>query len=265
MDTFTLPDSFYVDLGNQTYQPSEATIGPWSSAAQHGGPPIALIAHALRTFPSPHNLTISRISAEILGPIPVETCEIEMAVIRPGKRIELLQAQMTCQGKPVLIATAWRLAQQPGCVEPVPDDFNVPELPAPQEQVFFPGIDYFPYAHALEWRFAQGHFSQHGPATVWTRPRIELIKGQANHGLDALLLMLDSANGISAELDLKHWSFVPVDLTLNMHRHPQGEWVGMAAKTIIDSSGIGSANTRMFDAQGAFGRSLHTLFVRPHR
>jgi acyl-CoA thioesterase len=75
--------------------------------------------------------------------------------------------------------------------------------------------------------------------------------------------MVDSANGVSAELPFWRFTFVPVDLNLVLHRYPRGEWVGMAARTTIERDGIGLTQTRLFDAQGYLGRSLHTLYVAP--
>jgi hypothetical protein len=75
--------------------------------------------------------------------------------------------------------------------------------------------------------------------------------------------MLDSANGTSCALDFRRWGFVPVDLTLTLHRLPVGPWFGMATRTVIDSGGIGTTTTTAFDQAGAVGNSLHTLFVRP--
>lgn len=261
--SITLPEAFFLPLGDNAYQPTEATIGPWSAESQHGGPPIALLAQALRRFPSESGLDVARITFEILGPVPVEPCELVVRVLRPGRRIELLQGEMRVRGKPVLLAHAWRVERLPASGVTVADPFPVPQLPEAQAQVFFRGVDYFPYGEALEWRFAEGSFVEPGPATVWARPRIPLVAGQPIDGIDALLLILDSANGVSAELDIRHWTFVPVDLTLNMHRHPQGEWFGMSARTIIDPGGIGTVTTAVFDLDGALGRSLHTLFVRP--
>lgn len=261
--SITLPDAFFLPLGDEAYQPTEATIGPWSAESQHGGPPIALLAQALRRHPSEFGLEIARITFEILGPVPVEPCELRIRVLRPGKRIELLQGELLVRGKPVLLAHAWRVERKPETVVGVQDPFTAPQLPEAQAQLFFPGVEYFPYGDALEWRFAAGSFIEPGPATVWARPRIPLVAGQPTDGIEALLLILDSANGVSAELDIRHWTFVPVDLTLNMHRHPQGEWFGMSAKTIIDPGGIGTVATAVFDLDGALGRSLHTLFVRP--
>ena len=261
--SITLPEAFFLPLGDNVYQPTEATIGPWSPSQQHGGPPIALLAQALRRFPSEFGLDIARITFEILGPVPVEACEVRVRVLRPGRRIELIQGELLVGGKPVLLAHAWRVERKPESVVAVEDPFATPQLPEAQAQVFFTGVDYFPYGDALEWRFAEGSFVERGPATVWARPRIPVVAGLATDGIEALLLILDSANGVSAELDILHWTFVPVDLTINMHRHPRGEWFGMSARTIIDPGGIGTVTTAVFDSDGALGRSLHTLFVRP--
>jgi hypothetical protein len=261
--TTPLPEAFYTATGAQSWQPSTAVIGPWSKDFQHGGPPIALLARALRRHPGPEALRIARLTVEFLGPVPVAPCEIEVRVLRPGKRIELLQAQMTVAGRPALLAHAWRLERLPGSSPPVADPYVPPALPAHEDTEFFPGVESFPYGEALEWRFVRGGFRQAGPALVWGHPRIPLVAGEPMHGLEGLLTLLDSANGVSAAHDIRTHTFVPVDLTLNLHREPVGPWFGMDAHTMADEGGIGTVTTAVFDGQGPVGRSLHTLFVRP--
>ena len=72
--------------------------------------------------------------------------------------------------------------------------------------------------------------SEPGPATVWSRCRIPLVAGEPLTGLTRLVTMVDSANGISWELPLGRFTFVPVDMNLVLRRLPEGEWVGMAAR-----------------------------------
>ena len=263
MNDTSLAPSFFRKICEHHYAPTHATIGPWSTEAQHGGPPSALLAHALRTFPASGNFMVSRITIEILGPVPVSPCEIRVEQVRGGKRIELLKAQYFSQGKLCMIAHAWRLEMVEGAVVPVREPFVLPTLPGPQPQEFFPGITYFPYGHALEWRCVQGGFTSMGPATVWARSRIPLVEGLEIDPLESLMLMIDSANGVSAELDIMKWTFVPVDLTVGLFRQPVGAWVGMTAHTTLEGQGIGQTNTVAFDATGSLGRSLQTVFVRP--
>jgi hypothetical protein len=39
--------------------------------------------------------------------------------------------------------------------------------------------------------------------------------------------------------------------------------MGMAATTEVEDDGLGLVRTRLFDADGVLGASLHTLFVAP--
>ena len=258
-----LPEAFYLRIGEQDYEPTLAAVGPWAPDLLHGGPPIALLTRAIRDFQAREDLQVARLGVEILGPVPLAPCRIEVRMARAGRRVELVEARMSAAGREVLLARAWRLQREPGCVAAVPDAFELPALPGPQPQQFFEGVDHFPYGDAIEWRFTRGGFDSLGPATVWGRPRIALVKGQESSGLERLLLLLDSANGLSAELPVHSWSFVPVDLQLSLYREPGQPWIGIDARTAIDPAGVGTSHATVFDADGACGRSLHTLFIRP--
>jgi hypothetical protein len=263
MVNLNLPPSFFRETDQGKYEPTEATIGPWSSDFQHGGPPCALLTHALRIFPSPEDFKIVRVTIEFFSAIPIKPCEIKIEKIRAGRRIELLRGRYISEGKTFLLAHTWRMESQIGICKPISDGFKLPQLPGPQVQKSFPGIKYFPYLEALEWRYTEGAIDKMGPATLWTRPRIPLIEGHELDGLESLILMIDSANGVSAELDVLKWAFVPVDMTVGFYRQPIGPWVGMAASTSIGNEGIGQATTTIFDSKGSIGSSIHTLFIRP--
>ncbi len=263
MFDLNLISSFFRQTGDGKFEPTEATIGPWSSDLQHGGPPSALLTNALRTFPSPENFIIARVTIEFFCAVPVKPCKIKIEKIRSGKKVELLRGEYISEGKTVLLAHAWRIKPQSGITRSISDGFKAPILPGPQVQKFFEGMDSFPYGEALEWRFTEGAFYKVGPATVWVRPRIPLIEGHEINGLESLILMLDSANGISSELNILNWTFVPVDMTVGFYRDPIGSWVGMKARTSIGNEGIGQTTTTTFDTNGSIGHSIHTLFVSP--
>ena len=164
-------------------------------------------------------------------------------------------------------ASAWRVAA--GSEETdarVPERVRareVPKLPGPQSTGLFGDVPTFGYGESLEWRFVEGAFDAMGPATVYTRPRIPLFVDEEISPLGRLLLMVDSANGISAELMPSKYLFVPVELTVGVFRHPRTEWVGMHAETTIDKSGVGQTHAELFDETGYLGTALQTLFVAP--
>ena len=54
---------------------------------------------------------------------------------------------------------------------------------------------------------------------------------------------------------------VNTDLTIHLHREPEGEWIGNDAVTAIDPNGIGLADATLHDAHGPFARALQSLYV----
>ena len=46
------PRAFYLPLGDDRFESTLATAGPWSADAQHGGPPSALLVRAPLTWSS---------------------------------------------------------------------------------------------------------------------------------------------------------------------------------------------------------------------
>src|ERR1700733_15761411 len=92
------PAAYYLPRGNQRSEPTRATESPWDRTAQHGGPPAALLAHAIdQSVEGP--LRIGRISVDMLGPIPLREAVVEVSVIKPGRRVQLTEARMIVDGQ----------------------------------------------------------------------------------------------------------------------------------------------------------------------
>ncbi len=257
------PDAFFVRDGD-LFQPTPATAGPWDPGLQHGGPPAALLGMALEaTLPRP-GTRIAHFALELLSPVPLAPMRVTTEVVRPGKKIELLGAKVEVGGRPALRATAWRLAVEEegeGRNPEVNASEPPPRMPDAPDTRLFRDAPSFGYGLALEWRFAEGGFHVLGPATVWSRLRVAIVQGEPVGALARALAMVDSANGMSAELEPSAYLFVPVNLTVSLARAPVGEWVGMSAKTTLTREGAGTTRARLFDTRGYFGDSLQTLFV----
>jgi hypothetical protein len=255
--------AFYERLGEMRFRATPATVGPWGPTLQHGSPPAALLAHTIeRAFPRP-DARVGRISYDFFGPVAASELEVEVELERPGARVELSRATLKVGGRAAMVARAWRIVVSEGRSPAVLPSEPVPPLAPPQPDPLFHAVPRFPYVDSLEWRFAAGAFDALGPATVWSRPRLPLIEGETTSPLERLLLMVDSTNGVSAELDPMRYMFVPVELTVEVHRYPRTEWVGMRARSTIEPDGIGLARSDLFDEDGYLGAALQTLFVAP--
>jgi hypothetical protein len=258
-----MPDAFYGVLSPERFLATSATVGPWGPHLSHGSPPAALLVRTIEQAHPRGDVRLARVAFDFLGPVAVGEVTVTTEIARPGARIELSRARLATGGKVAMEATAWRIAVSPGRAPEVADRRDAPKLPGPQSQALFSDVQSFGYGEALEWRFVEGSFDVVGPATVYSRPQIPLIAGEALSPLGRLLLMVDSANGISAELHPSRFTFVPVELTVSVRRYPRTEWVGMRARTTIDSDGIGLTHAELFDEAGYLGTALQTLFVAP--
>jgi hypothetical protein len=257
-----VPDAFFAPEGD-SFVPSELTRGPWDPDAQHAGPPAALIGRALERCGDPDGKQVGRVTFEILRPVPIEPLAVEARVARPGRSVELLEAELSREGEVLVRATAWRLRTQPVVLEPQPPADPPPPAPSTAaERDFFPtGMD-AGYHTAMEYRFVEGEFLRPGPATVWMRMRHPLVEGEAPTPLQRVLVAADSGNGVSAALDWKRYLFINTDLSVHLHRMPGGEWVCLDARTFPDGDGVGLADTALYDEAGRIGRAAQTLLVR---
>ena len=175
----------------------------------------------------------------------------------------MVEAELTDEGGEALIrARGWRIrvaetefTQPPGQLQPPPG----PEAGEPGE--FFHTGQAVGYHTAMDYRFVEGAFMEPGPATVWMRMRHPLLPDEEPAPLARALIAADSGNGVSAALDWRHYLFINVDLSVHLHRMPEGEWVCLDAVTRPEPNGVGIADTALLDKRGSLGRAVQTLLV----
>lgn len=261
-----MPSSAYTALGDNCFQSSPLTRGPWHPRHQHAGPPIALVCRAVEQAAARHKLThISRITANLLRPVPIDQLSVEVTEDYVGRNTGHFSARLMAAEKEVARFTA--LAQRDNDVT-VPD--GLPGHPLPKTT---PGPDESPaatfpfasrhvgYADFVEARVARGTFFK-GPCAIWFRLRFPLVEGEEPSAYQRVAAAADSGNGVSAILDFKTYSFVNSDLTINLLRQPQGEWICIDAATYLGPAGSALAESRLFDEQGMIGRATQSLVVR---
>jgi Acyl-CoA thioesterase C-terminal domain/Acyl-CoA thioesterase N-terminal domain len=256
-------EAFYEPDG-ELFAATELTRGPWDPGAQHAGPAAALLGGALEGLSEAEEFQISRVTFEILRSVPIAPVRVEARVVRPGRRVQLLEAELSdAEGEALVRARAWRI--RCGRIE-VPPEATVASDPVPPpeeaaEAGFFPTGQEHGYHSAMEIRFVSGGFLDPGPATVWLRMRQPLVAGEEPSPLQRALLVADVGNGVSASLDFRRFLFINVDLTVQLERMPEGEWIGIDAVTRPQESGVGSSDSVLFDRQGRIGRALQTLLI----
>jgi hypothetical protein len=254
-----MPNSLYRPLGDGRFQATELTQGPWDPRHQHGSPPAALLTRELElTDPHP-GMAVSQLAIDILGPIPVGEVTVHTEVVRPGRRVQCVAAEMVADGRPVAYARAWRL--RCADTQAIASDPVAARVPRPAESVTESPLPDFGYFHALDWRFAEGGFLLNGPAVLWARLAVPVVPGEEPSPMQRVAGVADTASGVSSELSFASYLFSNVDFTLHLLREPYGEWICLDAATTVGPSGSGLCRTRLYDDLGDFGSGAQTLFV----
>ncbi|MGI8863242.1 MAG: thioesterase family protein [Solirubrobacteraceae bacterium] len=247
---------------NGGFLATELARGPWDPAAQHGGAPAALLMRAFEALPAAEGLAIVRVTYELLRPVPIAALQVQAEVVRPGRRVQLLDASLWSDAG-VEVVRARALQVQPAhapatAVVPAPagpEEGSPNDLEAPYRPMFAPDT--------MEIRFVAGKFRTRGPATAWFRMRVPLVEGEQATPLQRLAAAGDFGNGISSPLNWDEYLFINPDLTLYIERPPQGEWIGLESRTTIAEGGIGVSESVLYDRAGMVGRATQALLVAP--
>jgi len=245
--------------------PTALTRGPWSPLHQHGGPPAAVMARAIeQAAGEPDSLHLTRFSVDFLRPVPMEPLTVAVERVRDGRRARGYAAVLSAGGQIVARATALVVRTEPVTPPHVPAPeplLPLPEGAAPFQFPFF--RDPVGYHTGVETRMARGTFGS-GRAAAWMRLRVPLVQGETPSPVQRVLTVADSGSGIGAAFDpALSVPFINADLTVALHRFPDGDWIGLEAATVLEPHGIGLTRTGLYDVRGAIGQGLQGLVVGP--
>jgi hypothetical protein len=269
-----MAESIFRREGEQLLPTAHAS-GPWDPRALHGGAPAALLASAFERLEPGAELRVARLGFEFLRPVPYAPLSPSLSVVRPGRRVQELAAELTAApqgGEPQAIvrASAVRVqavpqgtpASGPRGVRPMPpleqcqpirfaldDDTAV-------ESFATSGMEMRAYG-------PDGDPRQLGPGRVWMRLQHPLVPGEEPTPLARVAATADFGNGLSAALPFERYLFINADLSVHLWRAPRGEWVGLDAQTVIEPGGMGLAESVLHDLEGPVGRAFQTLVVQP--
>jgi hypothetical protein len=257
------PDAFFVPDGAR-FVATGHTQWPWGPGYQHAGPPSALLARAIqRVIADDPALRITRLTVELLAPVPIATLDVATGVLRAGKKVRRVEAMLSADGKACCRATALCVRTAAVALPAPPEDRRERMPPPDAGEPYVFGVvtgEVAGYAAAVEARRVKGGFGMN-PTAVWIRSRVPLVLGEPLSPLARVLIAADSGNGCAVVLDPRRFTFINADLTVALHREPVGEWVCLEASTWPEPDGVGLAESRLHDARGPIGWALQSLVV----
>jgi hypothetical protein len=269
-----MTDTLFV-VDGAAYTPTELSRGPWDRNACHGGPPAALLARAIESVATPGPMDVARLTVELLRPVGFEPLLVEATVLRPGRKVQLVEATLRLASSAIAVARARALRIRREAVRlPAEDPVFGPSSRA--EGLPFAGPQASPRGHAswsvehvafhrdsVEYRFAAGSWGDPGPVTVWTRLLVPILAHETPTPLQRVAAVADFANGIAYGLPTERYSLVNPDLSITLGRSGSGEWIALDSRSHYSDFGVGFSDTALYDASGRIGRSVQSIIVEP--
>ncbi len=271
----TTPDALFDRRSDDTWVATELARGPWDPRHCHGGPVGALLARAVEQVAdgSGTDWQIARLTIELTRPVPVGVeMSITTHVERPGRKVSLVAVVLSDGDLEVARARSLRIrtadVELPSStVQPAADPPGSPGDGRRIDSKWGTGGGIAFHTHACEHRFVDGGWEEPGPVAAWIRLIEPVVAGEEPSGVQRAVAAADFGNGVSRGLDAERFLFINPELTVHLIRKPVGKWIGMRTASYYGadgrSTGVGMAESALYDSAGRVGRSVQSLFVDP--
>jgi hypothetical protein len=149
---------------------------------------------------------------------------------------------------------------------PVPEDVlgdPPPDEPEgkPDDRALRPGDDKPRFhSHAVELRSVSGSYGTPGPAVAWLRIVVPLLAAEPMSPAVRAAVTADLV-GFGNVLPIGRYAHPNADVTLGLHREPDGDWIRVDCHTAIGPHGVGLNHAVMADRRGPVGRASQTLVL----
>ena len=262
------PDALYHRDGD-AFVGTEATLGSWYDNAQAGGPLLALLGHLLEDIPAPAPMTLTRLTVDIVRPVPAgERLYVEPTIVREGRRIQLIDFVIRTDDKVTTRARALRgidhdLRDLGG--RPHSSSADVPALRLPPPSAFESVVDKPRVAAflVLGAELLQSPGPIDGHHAIWIRLRLPVVAGEPVRATSRAVVGLDMVNLIGVgDGEITDLQPINPDVSGHLLRGPVGEWVAMTGDTYYHhATGHGMSTALLSDEAGVFGLTSNSQLV----
>lgn len=269
---YYLPLPGLADDGYEYFQPTSSTLSVWAPTLQHGGPPTALLMRSIEALAAGRSGSFSRVTTDILGAVGLDVNRVRAQVIRPGRQISVIGAELDVQQpdggfRTAARASAWFLDGTPSdSIRSLPRE-SLASLPSEIPTRIGVTTD---DGAGVDWGTVgfigttqTGRLPGRNGATpaVWVRPRLPLVDGEVTSDLASAFIVIDVANGVGTSLDPRKWSWMNTDTTVHLTRAPRGDWIALDSDLAVGCDGYGATFADLYDQDGFIGRSAQTVLL----
>lgn len=249
--------------------PTPLAGGPWYEDTQHGSAMMLMAALAAERHPASEPCQITRLTVDMMKAAPLAPLESVVTTRKAGRHMDVLDIAIRSGGEECVRASAlrFRLSDVP-VAERLKFQGATPPLPEPIPFEFMAHLADKPgFHHAIELRIDVDS----EPAVLWVRLKRRILPTLAATPLLRVMLAADWTYSIPniahrvatrQQFDRETFYSINPDTTVNLHRSPVGEWIGIRAYPSFDDFGAGTVVGQIFDVHGAVGSSSQSILIR---
>jgi hypothetical protein len=252
--------AIFEPLGPNRWQPMPHAAGPF--AGLQGGAVASLLTAEIEALADQRKwgAAISS-SAWFLRPTPMAVLRTGLSVVTEGGRVSVIDNTLWPDGEDQPCATVRvtlsreRAVEVPGFIDPESDAADPTRFPVRTRQA----------AHGRPW-FMDAMEAREGDGVAWFRMNQAIIGGAGSLSklpLSSVLGPADWTHGIA-----RPFRDVVADpnpnLTVQLFRQPNGEWVGVRAEARWrPAGGLGAGSGVLLDINGEIGRVSMSVILVP--
>ena len=259
-------NQFLFRRDGEVYLPTGLTRGPWRADAMHGGPPSGLVGLAVAHAKEPGE-QVARVAIDLERPVPLEAITPQVERRQVSRRIAQLEvslvtdAGVVARARALLLRGSEDVASGADPLEDLAPDGKAFRFAGP-ETVVSEGEVY--HLDAMEYRMVTGGFLEAGPTAAWMRTSVPLVEGEAPVGLAQMLSVADFGSALSSNPD-RGFALINVDVSVALHRDPEGEWFRLSTQGYVGPTGVGLATSALADRRGPLGTITQNQIVHSLR
>jgi Thioesterase-like superfamily len=262
----TPPSTAYFVPDGDDFVPTSLAKGPWGASIS-GNYVGGLLGYAVERDAGDPDLQPARLTVDLLRPAAMAPLRARTSVVRQGRRLKLVHAELLQSGTVVAQASALLLRrgeQPPGDVWS--SDITMPPIPPgpdePLEPVAMMVRAYGRDTSAGGRSFDLGQWGYDGPKYVWLRDVKPLVEGRSMTPLIRAAMAGDVASSLT-HYGTAGLHYINADYTVTLSRLPVGDDIGLAALTHTSAAGVATGSAAMFDREGLIGTASATALANP--
>ncbi|WP_169914665.1 acyl-CoA thioesterase domain-containing protein [Rhodococcoides yunnanense] len=260
--------SFFFAVGEQLH-PLPVAAGAWTEGTISGPAVCGVLARSLEREIADQMWRPARVTVDMFRPVRMAPVTTETKIVRDGRRIKVVDSSLVQDDRVVARASAVfaRLSEDPPgeiWAPALADDARPPLGSASNGTALNGGesnggasnggesnSEGWYWSSERQWTNSMIDHQNSGRKRVWVQ-QASLVEGEASSPFVRLVTAAEVTSMLT-NWGSKGIGFVNADLTVQLARLPQGQFIGLEAQNHASADGVAMGTTMIYDEVGIFG------------